>query len=263
MENPLTAPTCSLMETPDQSPQLSSAQLTIHPSTLHGPPQSFNNMDGTSLLTIFPREFAFHVARSNKGMIARTLLTNRSSERTVGFKFKTNAPGRFSVSPVLGIVYPQSSVEIYVRSQSAEFMPSDSFMVETVDLNISEVSTLTPLTWRELPTSRILSVYLSCRPPTPYLGPPQHSSITYFSGQPLISAPLPQPISKSDDLHAKHQKSDPKSHSWPIQLAPLVLLRVLVYAFLMWIFRMLFWPVVVGRLENVVTFICRIGNIGH
>jgi hypothetical protein len=48
------------------------------------------------------------------GQVSKVKLKNLSSS-PVGYKFKTNAPMKYSVKPVLGVLAPDESIKIFGR----------------------------------------------------------------------------------------------------------------------------------------------------
>ncbi|KAJ3281349.1 hypothetical protein HK104_011514 [Borealophlyctis nickersoniae] len=67
---------------------------------------------GKQSLTVSPADFQFTHTRMNVGYISKITLTNRNP-RPVGFKFKTNAPARYSVKPVVGALDVNASVDVF------------------------------------------------------------------------------------------------------------------------------------------------------
>ncbi|KAG0295670.1 hypothetical protein BGZ96_011247 [Linnemannia gamsii] len=53
-------------------------------------------------------------SRVSPGQVSKVKLKNLSSS-PVGYKFKTNAPMKYSVKPVLGVLAPDESVKIFVE----------------------------------------------------------------------------------------------------------------------------------------------------
>ncbi|KAG0252374.1 hypothetical protein BG011_007015 [Mortierella polycephala] len=52
------------------------------------------------------------------GQVAKIKLKNLTSTTTIGYKFKTNAPLKYSVKPVLGTLAPGETVKVYgMRSE--------------------------------------------------------------------------------------------------------------------------------------------------
>ncbi|KAJ3280954.1 hypothetical protein HK104_000304, partial [Borealophlyctis nickersoniae] len=78
----------------------------------------------------------------NQGFISKITLTNRQP-RPVGFKFKTNAPARYSVKPVVGMLDANGSVDVFVRSETT-IHPGDRFLLQNMALTKDEAANLTP-----------------------------------------------------------------------------------------------------------------------
>ncbi|KAG2182489.1 hypothetical protein INT43_007419 [Umbelopsis isabellina] len=106
------------------------------------------------------------------------------------FQFKTNAPARYSVKPVLASLAPNAVLEVYgkctttctsqkspvgtqqlknlsnspnlVRSDS-EVMPEDKFLIQSLPLTAAEtLEKLTSTTWRLLDRRRITENFINC-----------------------------------------------------------------------------------------------------
>ncbi|KAG0034317.1 Motile sperm domain-containing protein 2 [Podila clonocystis] len=78
----------------------------------------------------------------------------------VGYKFKTNAPLRYSVKPVLGVLVPGQSIEVFVRCESW-VNPQDRFLLQSVSLT-EEESHIDATTWKELDRRRIIETFIQC-----------------------------------------------------------------------------------------------------
>ncbi|KAG0304614.1 hypothetical protein BGZ97_001398 [Linnemannia gamsii] len=80
------------------------------PDSLPGSTTSASN----EVLRISPQQFHFTASRVSPGQVSKVKLKNLSSS-PVGYKFKTNAPIKYSVKPVLGVLAPDESVKIFVE----------------------------------------------------------------------------------------------------------------------------------------------------
>ncbi|KAJ1915858.1 hypothetical protein IWQ60_008304 [Tieghemiomyces parasiticus] len=81
----------------------------------------------------------------------------------VGFKFKTNAPDKFSVKPVLGaLTQLAETVEVTVRSLQP-ISPEDQFLIQTIHLAPEECQGLNSAKWRTFHSRRIHEGFINCR----------------------------------------------------------------------------------------------------
>ncbi|KAJ3049245.1 Motile sperm domain-containing protein 2 [Rhizophlyctis rosea] len=113
------------------------------------------------LLAISPPDFRFTDSRLSVGFISRLTLTNRNT-KPVGFKFKTNAPARYSVKPVLGTLEPNASVDVFVRSET-QINATDRFLLQTTLLTLEEASGINATTWKQLDRRRMSETFIDCR----------------------------------------------------------------------------------------------------
>ncbi|KAJ3035495.1 hypothetical protein HDV00_003701 [Rhizophlyctis rosea] len=113
------------------------------------------------LLAITPPEFRFTDSRLSVGYISRLTLTNRNN-KPVGFKFKTNAPARYSVKPVLGTLEPNASVDVFVRSET-QINLTDRFLLQTLILSNEEASAVNATMWKQLDKRRMADTFIDCR----------------------------------------------------------------------------------------------------
>ena len=65
--------------------------------------------------------------------MARLVLENTSHTVTIGYKFKTNAPSRYSVKPVYATIAPLEKMEIIVKTDQ-KILVTDRFLVQSVPL---------------------------------------------------------------------------------------------------------------------------------
>ncbi|CAO3663489.1 unnamed protein product [Umbelopsis ramanniana] len=88
------------------------------------------------VIRISPPEFQFYPVRQGAGFTARLHVKNLI-ENSVAFKFKTNAPTRYSVKPVLAVLHPGDAIETYVRSETP-ISDQDKFLIQSVPLTEEE-----------------------------------------------------------------------------------------------------------------------------
>ncbi|TPX63125.1 hypothetical protein SpCBS45565_g06858 [Spizellomyces sp. 'palustris'] len=117
-------------------------------------------------LSLSPNDLYFTPTRSHVGVIARiSLQNNHPSKRPVGYKLKTNAPARYSVKPVLGVLLAGATVDVLVRSESA-IHPDDRFLLQTIFLTDEESTGLNAAKWRTLDRRRMADIFIDCKPAT-------------------------------------------------------------------------------------------------
>ncbi|KAF9090079.1 hypothetical protein BGX23_006227 [Mortierella sp. AD031] len=100
------------------------------------------------------------VSRVSPGQVSKVKLKNVSSS-PVGYKFKTNAPMKYSVKPVLGVLAPDESVKIFVRCDNW-VSPQDRFLLQSIILTDDEKKTLDSRTWKSLDPKRFIECYIPC-----------------------------------------------------------------------------------------------------
>ncbi|KAJ2554134.1 hypothetical protein EV175_002695 [Coemansia sp. RSA 1933] len=116
-------------------------------------------MTALPLIRISPSEFQFSESRT--GYISRLRLTNLQGQ-AVGFKFKTNAPHKFLVRPVVcSLTAKGMSVDVVVKSTSPITL-ADRFLIQTVALAAKEAEGLDSTKWRTLDPSRIMEDLIHC-----------------------------------------------------------------------------------------------------
>ncbi|KAJ1961254.1 hypothetical protein GGI12_003348 [Dipsacomyces acuminosporus] len=116
-------------------------------------------MASLPLIRISPSEFQF--TESKSGYSSRLRLTNLQ-QRPVGFKFKTNAPHKFLVKPVVcSLPKKGMAVDVIVKSTSP-INDSDRFLIQTVALSPDEAEGLDSAKWRTLDPSRIMEDLIQC-----------------------------------------------------------------------------------------------------
>ncbi|KAJ2368271.1 hypothetical protein H4S01_001678 [Coemansia sp. RSA 2610] len=96
-------------------------------------------MASLPLIRISPSEFQF--TQTSSGYTSRLRLTSLQSQ-AVGFKFKTNAPHKFLVKPVVcSLTQKGMSVDVVVKS-SSPITDVDRFLIQTVALAADEADNL-------------------------------------------------------------------------------------------------------------------------
>ncbi|KAJ2720813.1 hypothetical protein GGI07_004379 [Coemansia sp. Benny D115] len=116
-------------------------------------------MAALPLIRISPSEFQF--TESGSGYTSRLRLTSLQNQ-AVGFKFKTNAPHKFLVKPVVCSLNKRgATVEVVVKSTSA-ITDCDRFLIQTVALATDEAEGLDSAKWRKLDPSRIMEDLIHC-----------------------------------------------------------------------------------------------------
>ncbi|KAJ2822347.1 hypothetical protein IWW50_004251 [Coemansia erecta] len=142
-------------------------------------------MASLPLIRISPSEFQF--TESQTGYTSRLRLTSLQGQ-AVGFKFKTNAPHKFLVKPVVcSLTKKGMSVDVVVKS-SGPITDADRFLIQTVALATDEAEDLDSAKWRTLDPARIMEDLIYCT-----VG--RRRSSSQSSGSQSDSAPL---VSVSD-----------------------------------------------------------------
>ncbi|KAF9122682.1 hypothetical protein BGW39_009572 [Mortierella sp. 14UC] len=90
----------------------------------------------SAILRISPQTFQFTASKVSSGLVSKLKIKNLHATH-VGYKFKTNAPLRYSVKPVLGVLAPGQSIEVFVRCESW-VNPQDRFLLQSVSLTEQE-----------------------------------------------------------------------------------------------------------------------------
>ncbi|KAF9416028.1 phosphatidylinositol-binding protein scs2, partial [Podila epigama] len=99
-------------------------------------------------------------SKVSSGLVSKLKIKN-SQATPVGFKFKTNAPLRYSVKPVLGVLVPGQSIEVFVRCESW-VNPQDRFLLQSVALTEEESQQIDAASWRALERNRIIESFIQC-----------------------------------------------------------------------------------------------------
>ncbi|KAG9069415.1 hypothetical protein KI688_010317 [Linnemannia hyalina] len=172
---------------------MSTASLQQQPDSQQGGVSSPSN----EVLRISPQQFHFTASRVSPGQVSKVKLKNLSSS-PVGYKFKTNAPMKYSVKPVLGVLAPDESVKIFVRCDNW-ISPQDRFLLQTIVLKDNEEAQLiNSRSWKSLDPKRFIECYIPCvsvsplsiRDPEDDAGSLSSSSATSSSTTTTISPPL-------------------------------------------------------------------------
>ncbi|KAG0057287.1 Motile sperm domain-containing protein 2 [Gryganskiella cystojenkinii] len=114
----------------------------------------------TSFLRISPQNFQFTASKVSSGLVSKLKIKNLLSA-PVGYKFKTNAPLRYSVKPVLGVLTPGQSIEVFVRCENW-VNPQDRFLLQSVALTKEESDYIDATSWKELDRRRIIETFIQC-----------------------------------------------------------------------------------------------------
>ncbi|KAK3845433.1 MAG: hypothetical protein J3R72DRAFT_435790 [Linnemannia gamsii] len=112
------------------------------------------------VLRISPQQFYFTASRVSPGQVSKVKLKNLSSS-PVGYKFKTNAPMKYSVKPVLGVLAPDESVKIFVRCDNW-ISPQDRFLLQSIILTDNEAQCMDSSAWKSLDPKRFIECYIPC-----------------------------------------------------------------------------------------------------
>ncbi|KAF9907630.1 hypothetical protein EC991_010749 [Linnemannia zychae] len=105
----------------------------------------------------------FDLDRASKvssGLVSKLKIKNLHATH-VGYKFKTNAPLRYSVKPVLGVLAPGQSIEVFVRCESL-VNPQDRFLLQSVSLAEKESQYIDAVTWKEIDRRRLQENFIQC-----------------------------------------------------------------------------------------------------
>ncbi|KAF9363175.1 Motile sperm domain-containing protein 2 [Mortierella sp. NVP85] len=123
-------------------------------------PSSSANSPPPALLRISPQIFQFTASKVSSGLVSKLKIKNLL-KTPVGYKFKTNAPQRYSVKPVLGVLAPGQSLDIFVRCENW-VNPQDRFLLQSVALEEDESQHIDAVTWREIDRRRIVENFIQC-----------------------------------------------------------------------------------------------------
>ncbi|KAF9360243.1 Motile sperm domain-containing protein 2, partial [Mortierella sp. AD094] len=132
----------------------------------------------------------------------------------VGYKFKTNAPLRYSVKPVLGVLAPGQSIEVFVRCESW-VNPQDRFLLQSVSLGEEESQQIDAVTWKEIDRRRIIESFIQCtssstlsmRDPQDDAGSISSSSITSSTTSSVVSSTISGQSDRARQQRGNHQQN--------------------------------------------------------
>ncbi|KAG0349494.1 Motile sperm domain-containing protein 2 [Podila humilis] len=113
-----------------------------------------------TILRISPQTFQFTASKVSSGLVSQIKIKN-VLPTPVGYKFKTNAPLRYSVKPVLGVLAPGESIKVFVRCESW-VNPQDRFLLQSVNLTEEESQYIDAATWKDLSRRRIIESFIQC-----------------------------------------------------------------------------------------------------
>ncbi|KAG0321510.1 Motile sperm domain-containing protein 2 [Dissophora globulifera] len=99
-------------------------------------------------------------SRVSSGLVSKLKIKNLL-QTPVGYKFKTNAPLRYSVKPVLGVLQPGQSIEVFVRCESW-VNPQDRFLLQSVSLGEDESKQIDAVTWKDIDRRRFVENFIQC-----------------------------------------------------------------------------------------------------
>ncbi|KAI1321789.1 Motile sperm domain-containing protein 2 [Mortierella claussenii] len=159
-----------------------------------------------ALLRISPQTFQFTASKVSSGLVSKLKIKNLM-EASVGYKFKTNAPLRYSVKPVLGVLEPGQSIEVFVRCESW-VNPQDRFLLQSVALGKEESQQIDAVTWKEIDRRRILEHFIQCS-----------SSSTLAMRDPLDDGGSISSSSNTSSTRSSASSSNNHSHSSQSELA--------------------------------------------
>ncbi|KAG9065313.1 phosphatidylinositol-binding protein scs2 [Linnemannia hyalina] len=114
----------------------------------------------SAILRISPQTFQFTASKVSSGLVSKLKIKNVHAT-PVGYKFKTNAPLRYSVKPVLGVLAPGQSIEVFVRCESW-VNPQDRFLLQSVSLTEPESRHIDAVTWKEIDRRRLVETFIQC-----------------------------------------------------------------------------------------------------
>ncbi|KAG0027150.1 Major sperm protein [Podila clonocystis] len=114
----------------------------------------------SGLIHILPNVFQFSASKVTTGQVAKVKLKNTSST-PVGYKLKTNAPQKYSVRPVFGVLMPGDSAKVFVRCEGW-INPQDRFLLQSIILGDEEGQTFQAATWKTVDPKRIVPSYIQC-----------------------------------------------------------------------------------------------------
>ncbi|KAG9327091.1 hypothetical protein KVV02_008721 [Mortierella alpina] len=133
----------------------------------------------------------FAASRVPPGQIAKLRLKNLSAD-SIGFKFKTNAPLKYSVKPVLGALAPGESIKIF---GILPFPPPCNSLIQELHASVAplqiaktdapgyfSISPNLQFEWKTLDHKRFVEHYIPCSSPSALsLGDPEDDAGTLSS----------------------------------------------------------------------------------
>ncbi|KAM3585999.1 hypothetical protein VKS41_002532 [Umbelopsis sp. WA50703] len=172
------------------------------------------------VIRISPPEFQFYPSRQGSGYTARLHVKNLI-DNSVAFKFKTNAPTRYSVKPVLALLHPGEAIETYVRSETP-ISEQDKFLIQSVPLTDAESDHgMTSADWRALDKRRVTDNFINC---VMMRGQrPRVQSIESRSSSPPLSprlSPIPFPPPSPSVASTQHVDDDDDTQRKDTQVFP-------------------------------------------
>ncbi|KAH8550703.1 PapD-like protein [Umbelopsis sp. PMI_123] len=177
------------------------------------------------VIRISPPEFQFYPSRQGSGYTARLHVKNLI-ESSVAFKFKTNAPTRYSVKPVLAVLHPGDAIETYVRSETP-VSDQDKFLIQSVPLTEEESDLeMTAAEWKALDKRRITDNFINCVLMRGLR--PRVQSIESRSSSPPMSPRLsPIPPSPSSPQYNRSVHQQDKSEQQPFPTFKIVIFSII------------------------------------
>ncbi|KAF9147077.1 Motile sperm domain-containing protein 2 [Linnemannia schmuckeri] len=150
-------------------------------------------------------------SKVSSGLVSKLKIKNLHAT-PVGYKFKTNAPLRYSVKPVLGVLAPGQSIEVFVRCESW-VNPQDRFLLQSVSLTEPESQHIDAVTWKEIDRRRLVENFIQCSSSsTLSMREPQDdggslsSSSNYSSGSSSRTSSTRSTPSRQQPQHAQQQQ---------------------------------------------------------
>ncbi|KAG0226779.1 hypothetical protein BGW42_003431 [Actinomortierella wolfii] len=169
---------------------VSSSNANHRPSTSSNGSAASNGALSSSasptLIRISPQGFQFTASKHSSGQVSKLRMKNLWST-PVGYKFKTNAPLRYSVKPVLGVMAPGQTIEVFVRCESW-VNPQDRFLLQSVALSEAESEKIDSVSWRALDVHRIVETYIQCSSASSLTLKDQHDDNSSVSSRTSMSS---------------------------------------------------------------------------
>ncbi|KAG0335890.1 hypothetical protein BG000_007144 [Podila horticola] len=153
----------------------------------------------SGLVHITPHIFQFSASKVSTGQVAKVKLKNTSST-PVGYKFKTNAPQKYSVRPVFGVMMPGDSVKVFVRSEGW-INPQDRFLLQSIALGDEEGQTFQAATrptvsiGAPIPVRRVSNATNPSTCSSVASSPGTYPTLFAYNSKSTTSAAPPSPVS--------------------------------------------------------------------